>query len=78
MFQTLTPQKAGSTVSECVCLRVSWHVTMEEEERGGVKQSKARNNKERVGEGLSVHYAYHMLVSKSVQSVFLLSGLSAT
>lgn len=39
-----------------------WHVTVEEEEEGvkqsKAKQSKARNNKERVGEGLSVNYAY--------------------
>lgn len=40
-----------------------WHVTVVEEEEEGVKQSKAKqskamNNKERVGEGLSVNYAY--------------------
>lgn len=39
-----------------------WHVTVVEEEEGvkqsKAKQSKAMNNKERVGEGLSVNYAY--------------------
>ena len=37
-----------------------WHVTVEEEEGewSKAKQSKAMNNKERVGEGLSFNYAY--------------------